>query len=61
MNWQKDGDYSLKSDTGYRIAKSSHTSGDWQYASIFNHSVIGVDWTAKEAKARCVAHLGEVK
>ena len=57
MKWRPDGKYSLASECGaYRITKTSHTSGDWQYASIFSKQVIGTGFSAEHEKRRCQSH-----
>lgn len=57
MNWLADGKYCLRSECGkYRITKTSHTSGDWQYASIFQKQIIGSGFSAEHEKARCADH-----
>lgn len=58
LNWIKDGDYALRTDCGrYRVTKNSHTSGDWQYASLHRGEFLGSEWTAAQAKQRCADHL----
>jgi hypothetical protein len=57
MKWIADGKFCLRSeDSRYRITKTSHTSGDWQYASIFGKQVIGSSFSAEAEKQRCRDH-----
>ena len=57
MNWKPDGKYSLVSDCGaYRITKTSYTSPDWRYASIFRKQIIGTSFSAEHEKKRCQSH-----
>ena len=62
MTFKPDGKYALRSECGnYAITKTSHTSGDWQYASIFRKQIIGTSFSAEQEKKRCVAHNEGVK
>jgi len=58
--WTRDGDYALKCGD-YRVAKTTHTSGEWQYAAYYRKEFLGVAWSADLAKEACMNHARESK